>query len=175
LYLIYVQPLAELISVKIGYGCGWSEYIWGDNKGPWETPKLTSILRQRTGEDIGHALGTLQFRHTAVGIGRQFVGDEFAKGYKDETGEVEEPEMEGEDPLEISAGRGSAVGVNRYAVRSDIVRHLSQRNIDTFRPLSQSWHRFLGLQSRKEAVRARSQKRKGGETETPVAKKTNIS
>jgi hypothetical protein len=175
LYLVYVQPLAELISVKIGYGCGWSEYIWGDNKGPWETPKLTSILRQRTGEDIGHALGTLQFRHTAVGIGRQFVGDEFAKGYKDETGEVEEPEMEGEDPLEISAGRGSAVGVNRYAVRSDIVRHLSQRNIDTFRPLSQSWHRFLGLQSRKEAVRARSQKRKGGETETPVAKKTNIS
>jgi hypothetical protein len=138
-------------------------------------PKLTSILRQRTGEDIGHMLGTLQFRHTAVGIGRQFVGDEFVKGYKDETGEVEEPEMEGEDPLEISAGRGSVVGVNRYAVRSDIVRHLSQRNIDTLRPLSQSWHRFLGLQSRKEAVRARSQKRKQEETEIPVAKKTNIS
>lgn len=176
LYLVYVQPLAELISVKTGYGCGWSEYIWGDNKGPWETPKLTSILRQRTGEDVGHALGTLQFRHVAVGIGRQFVGDEFAKGYKDETGEVEEPEMEeGEDPLEVSAGRGSAVGVNRYAVRSDIVRHLSQRNIDTFRPLSESWHRFLGLQSRKEFVQVRARKRKGGEMETPVAKKTNVS
>jgi hypothetical protein len=97
---------------------------------------LTSILRQRTGEDIRHALGTLQFRHTVVGIGRQFVGDEFAKGYKDETGEVEEPEIEGKDPLEILAGRGSAVGVNRYAVWSDIIRHLSQRNIDTFRLLS---------------------------------------
>jgi hypothetical protein len=33
LYLVYVQPLAELISVKIGYKSGWSEYIWGDNKG----------------------------------------------------------------------------------------------------------------------------------------------
>jgi hypothetical protein len=180
LYLVYVQPLAELISVETGYGCGWSEYIWGDNKGPWETPKLTSILRQRTGSDIGHALGTLQFRHAAVGIGRQVVGDEFAKGYKDETGEVEEPEMEeGEDPLEISAGRSSATGVNRYAVRSDIVRHLNQRNIDTFRPLSESWHRFLGLQSRNRTVQKGAQKRKGGEMgggmETPVAKKTNIS
>jgi superfamily II DNA helicase RecQ len=176
LYLVYVQPLAELISVETGYGCGWSEYIWGDNKGPWETPKLTSILRQRTGSDIGHALGTLQFRHAAVGIGRQVVGDEFAKGYKDETGEVEEPEMEeGEDPLEVSAGRSSATGVNRYAVRSDIVRHLSQRNIDTFRPLSESWHRFLGLQSRNRTLQTKTQKRKGGEMETPEAKKTSIS
>jgi hypothetical protein len=83
-------------------------------------------LRQRTGSDIRHALGILQFRHAAVGIRRQVVGDEFAKGYKDETGEVEEPEMEeGEDPLEVSIGRSSAISVNRYAVRSDIVRHLS--------------------------------------------------
>jgi hypothetical protein len=176
LYLVYVQPLAEAISVKTGIGFGWSEYIWADDKGPWETPKLTSILRQRSAEGIGHALGTLQFRHAAVGIGREFVGDKFVDGYKDETGEVEEPEVvEKEDPLEISAGRGSAVGARRYAVRSDIVRHLSQRNINTFRPLSESWHRFLGLQSRKGAVQVSAQKRKGGEMETPVAKKTNIS
>jgi hypothetical protein len=74
---------------------------------------------------LGHALGTLDFRHAAVGIGREHVGVTFVSGYKDEVGEVEEPEIESDDPLEISAGRGSAVGVNRYAVRSDIVRHLS--------------------------------------------------
>jgi len=45
------------------------------------------------------------------------VSNEFAQGYKDETGEVEEPEMEeGEDLLEISVGRSLATGVNRYAV-----------------------------------------------------------
>ncbi|KAK0926478.1 hypothetical protein LTR29_017851 [Friedmanniomyces endolithicus] len=175
LYLIYVQPFMEMLSVETSYGCGWSEYIWGSDKGPWETPKLTSILRQRTGEDIGHALGTLDFRHTAIGIGRKFVGDEFAKGYKDETGEVEEPEVEADDPLEISAGRGSAVGVNRYAVRSDIVRHLSQRNIETFRPLSESWHRFLGLQSRKSAAPLEGLKRKVEEARTPTAKKVKVS
>jgi hypothetical protein len=62
---------------------------------------------------------------------------------------VDEPEVESDDPLEISAGRGSAIGVNRYAVPSDIVKHLGERNIQMFRPLSESWHRFLGLESRK--------------------------
>ncbi len=171
LYLVYSQPFVEMLSVRTGEGCGWSEYIWADDKGPWETPKLTNVLRQRTGQDLGHALGTLGFRHAAVGIGREHVGDTFASGYKDEAGEVEEPEIECDDPLEISAGRGSAVGVNRYAVRSDIVRHLSQRNMDTFRPLSESWHRFLGLQSRKTAVTpSMAHKRKGGDLKTPVAK-----
>ena len=175
LYLIYVQPFMELLSVEIGHGCGWSEYVWADDKGPWETPKLTSILRQRTGEGIGHAMGTLDFRHAAVGIGRKYVGDAFARGYKDETGEVEEPEVELDDPLEISAGRGSAVGVNRYAVRSDIVRHLSQRNIDTFRPLSESWHRFLGLQSRGTVPVKGGEKRPAPAMQTPMAKKPKIS
>jgi hypothetical protein len=55
---------------------------------------------------------------------------------------VDEPEVGSDDPLEISAGRGSAIGVNRYAVPSDIVKHLSEKNIQTFRPLSESWHRY---------------------------------
>jgi hypothetical protein len=157
LYLIYVQPFAARLSVAVGHGSGWSDYIWADANGPWETPKLTAILQRRTGQDLGVPLGTLEYRHVAVGIGRKFVGDEFARGYKEEIGEVEEPEVELEDPLEQSAGRGAAVGVNRYAVSKDIVRHLTQRNIDTFRPLSESWHRFLGLASRKkdEASRKR--------------------
>jgi hypothetical protein len=149
-YLTYAQPLMERLSVAIGHGCGWSEHIWADAKGAWETPKLTSILKRRTGEDLGVTLGTLDYRHAAVGMGRRFVGDEFARGYQAEMEEVDEPEIETDDPLEISAGRGSAIGVNRYAVPSDIVKHLSERNIQTFRPLSESWHRFLALHSRKD-------------------------
>ncbi|KAG6019368.1 hypothetical protein E4U40_007081 [Claviceps sp. LM458 group G5] len=72
----------------------------------------------------------------------------------------------------MSAGRGSAVGAKRYAVRSDLVEHLSQGNIDAFRPLSQSWHRFLGLDSRKGDQQANQQKRKGAEMEATLAKKT---
>jgi hypothetical protein len=44
--------------------------------------------------------------------------------------------MEEDDLLEISAGRGSEVGAKRYGVSLDVIKHLSSRSIDTFRPLS---------------------------------------
>ncbi|KAK5188217.1 hypothetical protein LTR92_011689, partial [Exophiala xenobiotica] len=39
------------------------------------------------------------------------------------------------------------MGASRYAVPADIIKHLSVRSLDTFRPLSEGWHRFLGLVS----------------------------
>jgi hypothetical protein len=165
-YLTYVQPLMERLSVAVGHGCGRSEYIWADANGPWDTTKLTKVMKQRSGEDLGAALGTMDYRHAAVGIGRRFVGSEFARGYQAENEEVDEPEVESDDPLEISAGRGSAVGVNRYAVPSDIVKHLSEKSIQTFRPLSESWHRFLGLESRRVGAE---------EGQTPPAKRSRTS
>ena len=172
LYLAYVQPFVERLSVAVGYGCGWSEYIWADANGAWETRTLTTILNRRTGEDLKVELGTLDYRHVAVGIGRKFVGDEFARGHQEEIGEVEEPEVETDDPLEQSAGRGTAVGVNRYAVSTDIVKHLSQRNIDTFRPLSESWHRFLGLATRKGDGEKRKRVAEMMSMRTPLLKRT---
>ena len=62
--------------------------------------------------------------------------------------------MDEDDPLEISAGRGGEVGAKRYGVSLDVIKHLSSRSIDTFRPLSQKWHEFLGLAS----YRSRGQK-----------------
>jgi hypothetical protein len=44
--------------------------------------------------------------------------------------------MEEDDPLEISARRGGEVGAKRYGVSLDVIKHLSSRSIDTFRPLS---------------------------------------
>ena len=165
-YLTYVQPLMERLSVAIGHGCGRSEYLWADVNGPWDTTKLTKVMKQRSGEDLGVSLGTMDYRHAAVGMGRRFVGAEFARGYQAENEEVDESEVESDDPLEISAGRGSAIGVNRYAVPSDIVKHLSERNIQTFRPLSESWHRFLGLESRRESAE---------EEQRPAAKRSRTS
>ena len=171
-YLTYVQPFVERLSVTVGYGCGWGEYIWADANGPWETRTLTAVLKRRTGRDLEVELGTLDYRHVAIGIGRKFVGDEFARGYQEEIGEVEEPEIETDDPLEQSAGRGTAVGVNRYAVSTDIVKHLSQRNIDTFRPLSESWHRFLGLATRKGDDGRRKRVAEAASSKTPSSKRT---
>jgi hypothetical protein len=61
--------------------------------------------------------------------------------------EVEELEIEEDNPLEVSAGRGSEIGANWYGVSLDVIKHLSSRSIDTFRPLCQKWYGFLGLAS----------------------------
>ncbi|KAK3059396.1 hypothetical protein LTS18_010971, partial [Coniosporium uncinatum] len=143
-YLAYLRPFREQLMVEV-YGKGWSDYVWGGLNGPWETDKLTSIITRETTTRLGERLTTLDYRHVAISIGRVYVSDEFAKGYKDEVGEVEEPEVDVDDGLELSAGRTGEIGVRRYGVPSEIIKFLSVRSIDVFRSLSESWHRFLGL------------------------------
>lgn len=93
---------------------------------------------------------TLDYRHVAISLGREKVGDHFAHGYAEQSDEVEEAEMDEDDGLEISAGRGGEIGANRYGVSLEVIKHLSSRSIDTFRPLSMHWHRFLGLESSRQ-------------------------
>lgn len=75
------------------------------------------------------------------------VGEGFAHRYAEEIADIEEPEVETDDALEMSAGRGSEVGANRYGVALNVIKHLSSRTVDTFRPLSERWHEFLELNS----------------------------
>ena len=134
-YLAYVQPVQEYLSVQVK-GSGWSDYVWANEQGPWETDRLTRIIVRESQKRLGTRLTTHDYRHVAISIGREVVGEQFARGYTKETIEVEEAEVEDDDTLEISAGRGAEVGVNRYRVSIDIVKHLSSRLINTFRLLS---------------------------------------
>jgi len=184
-YLAYVQGFREQLAVQV-QGEGWSDYVWANTEGPWGTDRLTRIIARETAKGLGNRLTTLDYRHTAISIGREFVGDHFAHGYKDEVGEVEEPEMELESELELSAGRGEAVGSLRYGVRADIVKHLSIRSMETFRPLSEAWHAFLGLSSdregrvRQQALWEKADRKRGhddgsaGETQVPSAKRVKL-
>ncbi|KAG6151506.1 hypothetical protein E4U51_000671 [Claviceps purpurea] len=140
-YLVYIQPLAALMGDAIGSGSCQSEYVWAhksesaDNLVPWDTRKLTEMINTRSGKDLGEVFGTLDYRHIAIGMGRKYVGQHFAKDcFTDEMDDVQDEEIAIEDPLEMSAGRGTATGAARYAVRSDLVEHLTQDNIDTLRP-----------------------------------------
>jgi hypothetical protein len=115
-------------------GGSYSDYVWSDAQGAWGTDRLTRLLKRETGKRLGVALHTLDYRHTAVGIGRVKVGESFGKGYQDELGEVEEPEVEddGEDILELQNSRTTAMGVGNYSVLMNIVKHLSVRSMDAF-------------------------------------------
>lgn len=157
MYIAYIQPFMEMLLVE-ATGSGWTDYIWADNKGPWETDRMTKVISRETSRQLGIRLTTHTYRHAAAAIGRKKVSLQFAKGYQEEIGEIEEVEVEeDEDPNELAAGRGSAVGANRYGVASNIVKHLSLRSIETFRPLCEKWHEFLGLESygRRNGKRAR--------------------
>jgi superfamily II DNA helicase RecQ len=149
-YLAYLQPFREYLTVQV-LGGGWSDYVWADARGPWETERLTRVIARETEQRMGNRLTTHDYRHAAVGIGRVVVGESFARGYQDEIGEIEEPEVEeDESPLELQNNRTTVVGVGHYGVPVDIIKHLSVRSLETFRPLSESWHRFLGLASGQE-------------------------
>jgi hypothetical protein len=145
-YLVYVQPFKEYLTLQV-LGGSYSDYVWHNVQGAWDTGRLTRVLKRETGKRLGVALHTLDYRHTAVGIGRVYVGESFSKGYQDDVGEVEEAEVDedGEDILELQNSRTTAMGVGNYSVPVDIVKHLSVRSIDAFRLLSVAWHRFLGV------------------------------
>lgn len=91
-----------------------------------------------------------------MGISCVVVGESFSKGYQDEIGEVDEAEVDedSEDLVELQNSRTTVMGVGNYSVPLDIIKHLSVRSINAFRPLSTKWHCFLGLAGKHEAQQA---------------------
>lgn len=82
-YLAYLEPFKTYLQVQV-LGEGFSDYIWADAYGPWGTDRLTRIMKRETGKRLGTVLTTLDYRHTAVGIGRVVIGEAFGHGYEDE-------------------------------------------------------------------------------------------
>ena len=96
------------------------------------------MLKRKIEKRLGVVLHTLEYQHTAVGIRQVKVGESFSRGYQDDVGEKEEAEVDddGKDVLELQNSRTTTMGVGNYSVLMDIVKHLSVRSIDAFRPLS---------------------------------------
>jgi hypothetical protein len=136
-YLVYVQPFREYLTLQVLEG-NYTDYVWSNENSPWETDRLTRLLKRETGQRVRVPLHTLDYRHAAVGIGREKVGKGFSKGYDDDIGEVEEAEVneEGEDIIELQNSRTTRIGIGNYAIPIDIMKHLSVRSINAFRPLS---------------------------------------
>ena len=86
-FLVYIQPFREYLILQV-LGGNYSDYVWYDAQGAWDTGRLTRVLKRETKTRLGVELHTLDYRHTAVGIGRVVVGESFSRGYQDELGEI---------------------------------------------------------------------------------------
>ena len=58
-----------------------TNYLWANDSGPWDTDRLTRIMTAETAERLGSRLTTAKYRHVAVRIRREVVGERFATGY----------------------------------------------------------------------------------------------
>jgi superfamily II DNA/RNA helicase len=152
-YLLYIRPLQVLLQSALDKPMSTSviDYLWADERGSWETDRLTNTMTLESAKWLGTRLTVQEYRHAAVGIGREVVGERFAIGYRTEMtgGAAEEgkgsSDEDREDPIELQNGRTTSTGVVAYAVRADLVQGLSTRSIDVFRTLSHAWHAFLGF------------------------------
>jgi hypothetical protein len=61
-YLVYVRPFARALDQRE------SEYLFGDNRGPWAGEELTQALSKATSKGLGVRLTVQSWRHVAIGI-----------------------------------------------------------------------------------------------------------
>jgi hypothetical protein len=154
-YLRYVRPLRPMLQSALGkpLSASVTDYLWADKRGLWETDHLTRTITLKSAKWLGTRLTVQLYRHTAVGIGREVIGERFAISYRTEmaSGGGGAAEGEGssdedrEDPIKLQNGRTTATGAVAYAVRADLVQGLSTRSINVFCTLSHTWHAFLGF------------------------------
>ena len=67
-YLAYLQPFREYLTVQV-LGGAFSDYVWADDHGPWQTDRMTRILKREMGKRLATTLTTLDYQHTSVRIG----------------------------------------------------------------------------------------------------------
>ena len=63
-------------------------FLFGDNKGPWSTDRLTKVLTRETSKRLGFRMTTQEYRHIAIAIDKKFIRQSSAE--PDEEDENEE-------------------------------------------------------------------------------------
>ena len=154
IYLAYVQGFKEDLDQQTN-GPRRSDHMFYDKHGSWSTEHLTKVLHRETAIRMELKLGTLDYRHVAISIGRKYIGPGFMRELKiSDAMEEEGTDVIGEQ-IETafnlqSAHQGSAA--MRYGVRGDIIHSLTEESLLVFGELSDKLHQFFGLHSRRPQI-----------------------
>jgi superfamily II DNA helicase RecQ len=147
LYQAYVQPFSETLDQKTN-GPPRSDHLWHDKNGSWTREHLTKVLTQETAIRLGVRLTTQDYRNVAIEMGREYIGAEFMRGLP----MTEDMPHEDTDVIvsavDLAAAHGKDIA-ERYGVRGDIIRNLSDESIRIFGAIGSQWHQLLGLDSKK--------------------------
>lgn len=151
--MAWVKPFLEELNQQTN-GLPRSDHFWHDKNGSWTTSHLTKILKQETAIRTGLELGTSGYRHVAVEMGREYVGTDFM--LHQPGGDEMLPEGDDviagatDNALDLAAAHTQAQA-QRYGVRADIIRNLTDESLQVFGTICSKWHDFLGLDSRQPA------------------------
>jgi len=131
-----------------------SDYIWHDKNGSWTTEHLTKILVRETSIRIGIRLTTQDLRHIVIEMGREYIGAEFIQGQPVTEDRPHEDIDAITNAVDLATAHGKDIA-ERYSIRGDIIRNLSDESIRIFGAIGSQWHQLLGLDSKKPTPSAK--------------------
>lgn len=148
-YLAYVQPFSETLDQKTN-GLPRSDHLWHDKNGSWTTVQLTKVLTQETAARMGIRLTTQDYRNVAIDMDREYIGAELMRDIPTTEEMPDEDSDMVVSAVDLAAAHGKDIA-ERYGVRGDIIRNLSDESIRIFGAIGTQWHQLLSLDSRKPA------------------------
>jgi superfamily II DNA helicase RecQ len=147
IYLAFVQPFAEALDQKTN-GLPRSDHFWHDKNGSWTREHLTKILTRETAIRLGVRLTTQDYRNVAIEMGREYIGAEFMRDLPMTEDMPHEDSDVVVSAVDLAAAHGKDIA-ERYGVRGDIIRNLSDESIRIFGAIGSQWHQLLGLDSKR--------------------------
>ena len=155
-YIVYIRPFARVQDRRE------SEYLFADARGPWAGEQLSRELANETTKHLGVRLTVREWRHVAIGIAVQWLGQESKTWEKDDEGngpdklELELPYGNGEEEMPEGvvdhimvrqASHGQRVAQNTYAINGAFLHRLEPQLIAAFEYASLAWHKLFDWKS----------------------------
>ena len=148
-YLVFVRPFARVLDQRE------SEWLFGDDQGPWAGEQLTRALAQATTKHLGVRLTVAGWRHVAIGIAvRQLTTASKTWDVEGEGAAEDEEFAGGGDALEVEentldhiivrqASHGRRVAQAHYAIDGAFLHRLGPQLISAFEQASIAWHKLF--------------------------------
>jgi len=120
-------------------------FLFGDENKPWDTDRMTDMLRKVTGRQIGLKMTNRLYRHIAIAIDRQHIRP--GMNDDDESGDSA-AEDEASYAHDTMAAHSKRIADMRYARVNNLTGNLTPETMSIYREICDRSHTWLGMPSR---------------------------